>query len=50
MAVAQINEQGFAELLEKVEEMRVIEHKPHPPVEVKPPLPKVGFDRRFRRI
>jgi hypothetical protein len=47
------NEQDFAQLLDqrlkRVQEMKLIEAKPQP-VDVKPPMPRVGFDKRFRRI
>ena len=50
--VAQVNEQGFAELLDrrlkKMEEARLIEHQ-SPAVEVKAPPPRIP-DRRYRRI
>jgi hypothetical protein len=53
MATAQINEGSFAELLERrlkrVAEAKLIEANPQP-VDVKPPMPRVGFDKRFRRI
>jgi hypothetical protein len=47
------NEQDFATLLDqrikRSQEARLIEAKPQP-VDVKPPMPRVGFDKRFRRI
>ena len=56
MAVAQITEQSFAEILERrIQNYQrlqngIIEAKPlASPVEVKPPMPRVA-DRRFRRI
>jgi hypothetical protein len=55
IAQAQINEQSFAELLERrikrFQEARAIEAKTieHNEVEVKPPLPRIP-DRRYRRI
>src|SRR5262245_13777379 len=57
MATAVINENSFAELLEKrlkrqqqIEQAKVIEaDKSTPTVEVKPPLPRLP-DRRYRRI
>jgi hypothetical protein len=60
MVSAQINEQGFAELLEKrlkrIEQMKLIEARPNnggekvaPAVEVKAPLPRLP-DKRYRRI
>jgi hypothetical protein len=56
--VAQINEQSFAEVLERrLKHLKqiengnggVIEAKPTPTIETKPPMPRVN-DRRFRRI
>jgi hypothetical protein len=55
MAIAQINENSFAALLDAriaklkpMDEAKLIEHSP-PKVEVKPALPRVP-DKRFRRI
>jgi hypothetical protein len=49
----QATEQDFATLLdrrlERMKEVRQIEAQPTPPVEVKPPLPRLP-DRRCRRI
>ena len=53
MATAIIDEQDFATLLDRrlarMAEQKLIEARPTPPVEVKPPLPRLP-DRRFRRI
>ena len=54
MAVAQINEQGFAELLDRrlkrIEEAKLTPKMIEAPaVEIKPPLPRIP-DRRYRRI
>ena len=55
IAQAILNEQSYAELLDRrLERMKEVEQKlieatPTPPVEVKPPLPRLP-DRRFRRI
>ena len=51
---AQVSEGGFAELLERrlrrMEQAKLIEHQPQATAEAKPPLPKVPFDKRYRRI
>jgi hypothetical protein len=52
--VAQVSERDFATLLDnrlkRIEQMKLIEARPTPEVEVKPPLPRVPFDKRYRRI
>ena len=51
---AQVTENDLVTLLDRrikrMEQARLIEHQPQPAIEAKPPLPKVPFDRRFRRI
>jgi hypothetical protein len=54
--VAQINEQSFAEVLERrlrnmerISNGDMIDTKPAPQIETKQPMPRVA-DRRFRRI
>ena len=52
MVTAQVNENNFAELLDRrlrrMEEAKLIEHQP-PAVEIKPPLARTA-DKRFRRL
>jgi hypothetical protein len=56
--IAQINEQSFAEVLERrLKKLRDMEQngkaieapKPAPAIEIKPPMPRVS-DRRYRRF
>jgi hypothetical protein len=57
MVTAQVNEQSFAEILEKRLKRRIAEAKsngriidgPKPEIEAKPPLPRIS-DRRYRRM
>jgi hypothetical protein len=50
---AQVTENDLATLLDRrlrrMEQAKLIEHQPPPPVEIKPPLART-VDRRFRRI